>query len=266
MTKSLLTLFVMSLIITSIGLGINYLFKKNSFPVKQIVMLNKLYEQNSQELQKIISETINGGFFSLNIKMLRQKLETLAWVDTVSIRKKWPHTIQIELQEKQVAARWIVSGISKRTINQLKNEKWDKQSLISDKGIVFHTPLTGAQYQKYKYLEIYSSPNELSILGLKKCRQISKMMNEVKLNLKHCFQDQRRSWFVALENGFELFLGRVNNENLINTKNDKILQRVATFVMAYKKILKRYEKNIDRIDMRYTNGFAIKWKLARTHG
>jgi cell division protein FtsQ len=266
MRKNISMLFILSLLMISIGTGVYYLYKENSFPVKQIVMLHTLHEQNSEELQKLISKAIDGGFFSLNIEKLRHKLETLAWIDTVSVRKKWPHTLQLDIQEKKVAARWITIDVNKRTINKLKKVKWDKQSLISNKGIVFSTPLTEIQYKKYNKFEIYSSPFDLSVSGLKKCRHISKIMKEVKLNIRYCFQDLRRSWVVKLENGFELFLGRVNNKKLSNLNDDKILQRVKTFIMAYKKILKKHEKNIDRIDMRYTNGFAIKWKLAQAHG
>jgi cell division protein FtsQ len=266
MAKSIMALLIISLITISAWLGIKYLFKKDNFPIKRIVMLNKLQEQDNQQLQKLISESIDGGFFSLNIENLRQKIETLAWIETVSVRKKWPHTLQLQIQEKKVAGRWIASASNRKTINKLIEEKWDKKSLISDKGIVFRATLTTVQNKKYNNLEIYSSPDDLSVSSLTKCRHFAKMMSEVKLKIKRCFQDQRRSWFVELENDLKLFLGRDNNKNEINNVKNKISLRVATFIMAYKKILQKYEKRIDRIDMRYTNGFAIKWKAVAIHG
>jgi len=213
----------------------------------------------------MISKSIDGGFFSLDIEKLRQKIETLAWVDTVSVRKKWPSTLQLDIKEKQVAASWITSDNEKRTIYKLKKFSWDKKSLLSDKGIVFKSNLSEIQYQKYNKLVVYSSPGDLSVYGLKKCHQISNLIKKANLKLKNCFQDQRRSWFIEMENGFEVFLGRINN-NLVNRKKDKIIQRVDTFLLAYKKILKKYEKNIKRIDMRYTNGFAVKWKSTEAQG
>jgi len=120
MTKTISILSLVALITALSWLGINYLFKKNSFPIKRIVMVNKLYEQDNNELQTMISKSIDGGFFSLDIEKLRQKIETLAWVDTVSVRKKWPSTLQLDIKEKQVAARWITSDNEKRTINIFK--------------------------------------------------------------------------------------------------------------------------------------------------
>ncbi len=253
MNKSLTALFFIGLIIISTCLGIKYLFKKDSFPVKQIVMVNKLHEQDIQKLQDLVTEVIDGGFFSLDIEKLRQTIETLAWIDTVSIRKKWPHTLQLDIQEKQVAGRWIVSDASRRTIKKIKQESWNKQSLISNKGVVFKTPLTKKQHKKYNSLAIYSSPHEMSLKGLQKCQNISQILKTVNLTIRSCFQDLRRSWYLKLNNGFEVFLGRL-----------KILQRSKIFVMAYQQILNKYEENIEKIDLRYTNGFAIKWKIIKT--
>ena len=255
MNKGISAIVFISTVAVLLWLGINYLFDKESFPVKRIEMVNKLVEQDDRKLQELVGEVINGGFFSLDIELLRQKIETLAWIDTVSLRKKWPDTLLLDIHEKQVAARWIVSDRTRRTIRQLKQENWNKESLISDKGVIFKTPLTREQYEKYNDFAIYSTPDELSISGLKKCRNISKIMKTVNLYVRHCFQDRRRSWFLKLTNGFEVYLGR-----------NKILQRSEILAAAYRQMLNNYEKNIEKIDLRYTNGFAIKWKKSEAQG
>ncbi|MFK5985021.1 MAG: FtsQ-type POTRA domain-containing protein [Pseudomonadota bacterium] len=270
MKKTIVAVFFVSLVLLSSGFGINFLFQKDTLQVKRIVMLNKLQEQDVEQLQQLASAGMNGGFFSLDIDKFRERIETLAWIETVSVRKKWPDTLQLDIHEKQVAARWIISDKKNRTINKLLQVDWNKQSLLSKKGMMFNTVLTQRQYDKYNKLAIYSSPDELASSGLEKCQQISKLLEVVKLEIKQCFQDQRRSWYVHLDNGFNLYLGRVANKetnnkyleknNLKEKSKDKILQRITTFVMAYQKILRKHEKNIDRIDMRYTNGFSIKWK------
>ncbi|MFK5893886.1 MAG: FtsQ-type POTRA domain-containing protein [Pseudomonadota bacterium] len=253
MSKSITALLFISLVIVSSWLGVNYLFEKGSFPVKQIAMVNKLHEQDVDKLQELITDEIDGGFFSLDIEKLRKNLEKLAWIDTVSLRKKWPDTLQLDIHEKQVAARWIASNTKKRTIKKLKQVNWDKQSLISDKGVLFKTALTQQQYKKINKLAIYSTPDELSMNGLQKCQNITQIIKTVNLHVMHCFQDQRRSWFLKLNNGFDVFLGQ-----------QQILQRTEIFIAAYQQILNIYEKNIEKIDLRYTNGFAIKWKVLKT--
>ncbi len=281
MIKTVLAISFVGLITGLTWLGVDYLFQKNTLQIKEIVMLNKPLKQDISELEVLANATMDGGFFSLDIEHFRETIETLPWVETVSVRKKWPNTLQLNIKERKVAARWINTNKNNRTIKKLREREWDEQSLLSNKGVVFKTGLTKKQYSEYKGLAIYSSPDELSSQGLEKCLKITQLLKQVKLNIRQCFQDQRRSWYVSLTNGFNLFLGsavnsamnstvssELMNKDVINTlteskTEDKILQKVKVFVKAYKQILKKYDENIERIDMRYTNGFAIKWKAKR---
>jgi cell division protein FtsQ len=256
--KRILSLVFISLVIGLSAYGVNHLYKKDSFPIAQIMMVNKLNEQDANQLQHIISSEMNGGFFSLNIELLREEIETLAWIDIVSVRKKWPESVYVDIKEKQVSARWLMSDNSRFTINKLKQQSWNNKNLISDKAIVFSTTLTQEQFEKYKQLALLSVPDHSLKEGLEKCQKIDEKVKHSDLKVLRCFQDQRLSWFVELDNGFQLYLGQQKNRE--NKEVDNIIKRTELFISAYEEIFKKYEQDIERIDMRYTNGFAIKWK------
>lgn len=57
------------------------------------------------------------------------------------------------------------------------------------------------------------------------------------------------SWRVRLENGIAIELG-----------NADILMRLSDFVSIYPKIIGDNAKDVDSIDLRYSNGVAVKWK------
>jgi len=258
MTNKTITAIIFILVASSsTWLGTRYLFKSDTLPINRIVMLKKLHEQDPMQLQQLANKNMNGGFFSLELESFRKKIEVLPWVDTVSVRKKWPETLQLDIREKKVAARWINSNNdNNRTIKKLMKTKWNDKSLLSDKGKIFNPMLTAVQYKQYGQISLFSSPDNLSKDNLEKCINFSTLLDEVKLKITKCFQDQRRSWFVQLNNGFKLYLGRTTMDNEIDTVN----KRMNIFISAYQQVLRKYEKNIKHIDLRYTNGFAIKWK------
>ena len=60
--------------------------------------------------------------------------------------------------------------------------------------------------------------------------------------------NERRAWSLRLANGLQLGLGR----------ND-IHLRLLRFVRVYAEVLKPRLEAIDSVDLRYTNGFAVRW-------
>ena len=72
------------------------------------------------------------------------------------------------------------------------------------------------------------------------------------LSIRKVTVTSRRAWRIRLSNGIEVRLGRSNMDF-----------RVSRLVKIYKSVLGKNSKNVHAIDMRYTNGFAVKWKSGR---
>ena len=79
--------------------------------------------------------------------------------------------------------------------------------------------------------------------------QFEPMVQSVGVGIRRLSMDERRAWSAVLTNGMELVLGR-----------DAQQQRLARFVAVYPKVLAPRIQQIAAVDLRYTNGFAVRWR------
>jgi len=242
-------LFVFALLAYAL---IHWLAKPETLPIERIELLTTLTQQDAGQLQTVASKAINGGFFNLDLEHFRQKIENLAWVESVSIRKKWPDTIQLSIYERTAVARWVsVDGSEKKSLQ--KHELWENKELLSDKGTIFQAPLSTQQLAHFSRFELYMGPANLAGEVLENCQMIAKKLEKAALQQKTCGLDQRRAWHLRLENDLNLRLGREALKGISQ-------QRINDFIKVYQSALHKYITRIARVDMRYTNGFSVTWK------
>ena len=84
---------------------------------------------------------------------------------------------------------------------------------------------------------------------MKEYQAMQGMLEPLGLRISHLTMNERRAWSLYLNNGLQLRLGR----------NDAHL-RLLRFVRVYAKVLKPQQDKIDSVDLRYTNGFAVRWR------
>ena len=70
----------------------------------------------------------------------------------------------------------------------------------------------------------------------------------VDLRIVFLEMDQRRAWRMRFDNGVEIKLGR-----------EQLLARLQRFVDIYPRVLAQRAGSIATVDMRYVNGFAVRW-------
>ena len=75
------------------------------------------------------------------------------------------------------------------------------------------------------------------------------MLSPLGLRVTELNLDQRRAWSMVLDNGLHLRLGR----------NDR-QQRLERFARIYTGVLQSRLEAIESVDLRYTNGFAFRWR------
>jgi cell division protein FtsQ len=69
------------------------------------------------------------------------------------------------------------------------------------------------------------------------------------LRLTQLHQDERRAWWLTFDNGLEVYVGREQFE-----------QRLQRLAQLYPRILSAQVDQIAVVDLRYGNGFAVRWK------
>lgn len=198
-------------------------------PIRYVNVKGEYTRVTSGQVQKIVSEhTRNTGFFSVSIKTVERSLQAVPWLKTAAVRRLWPATVEITVIEQQALARWSTGG------------------LVNKEGQLFFP-----EPQTYPPgLPEFRGPDATSQLLTQRYAEMTQAIAPLEVTISKLVLDERRSWRVLLSNNVELLLGRAEQ-----------LTRLGRFIKFYAQIVAPQPATMERVDLRYTNGVAVKWKL-----
>lgn len=203
------------------------LTNKDVLPIQHIQIVASNTYIKPPELEHVIEKNIDGGFFSLDIQRLKQALLQQQWVNKVSVRRVWPDTLVLTIQEQKPVARWGDKGA------------------VNEDGVAFYPELTSIP----DGLPTLMGPKDSSLLVLREYIVLNTLLVPLKLSIRELSLTERNAWDLQLNNGIEVVLGREDVES-----------RFAEFVSVYPRVIGERSANVKCVDMRYPNGFAIQWR------
>jgi cell division protein FtsQ len=200
-------------------------------PIASVSIEGEFKYLSQKNLQQHALPYVTGGFFSVDLKKIRQVLLTVPWVEDVSVRRQWPDSLSLRVIEKQPVAYW------------------GKNKLLSSRGDLFEPENIKINI----LLPELAGPENQHAMMLQELGRLQAWLIDTGLVIKKINQDARRSWTLYMVSGMELRLGRKNMH-----------ERLHRFVDAYSQQLSKQITNtksgmIKHVDMRYTNGFAVAW-------
>ncbi len=197
------------------------------FPINELVIEGSFQRVTQREITEVIAPAARQGFFGANIEEIKERLMSLAWIERVALRRVWPDALHIKVSEQHASARW------------------DSGGLINAHGQIFYpAPATYPQG-----LPALKGPTNALAEIATAYRQYQANLASASISIKRLELDERRAWRVVLDSGLELVLGRRNGEH-----------RLRRFARAYSKLLAIHVQDVQQVDLRYPNGFAIRWK------
>lgn len=213
------TLFGFSLVLVLYGM-VRYVLRLPVFPLRAVELATAPQRVSSEQLEKVVHEQVSGNFFTVDLERTRQAFEKLPWVRKVSVRRKFPWSLEVEVEEQVALARW------------------NGTALVNTYGEVF----TGTTEQ--------ALPAFIGQAG--SSAQVAQMYGELNAALQPLQQQivqislsPRFAWQVKLDNGMVLELGR-----------EEMQQRLVRFVSVYPYSLAALARPANHVDLRYRNGFA----------
>jgi cell division protein FtsQ len=198
----------------------------HTLPMRQLQIEGSLRYLSHAELQAQVGPYVQGGFFNVDVAAIQRAAQELDWVDRVSVRRVWPDTLRLHVQEQRAVARWGDGA--------LLNQRGER---FAAAGREVREPLPRLQ-----------GPAGREAALLAQYQELAGILSAAGLQVVRFGQDERRALELTLESGVRMQLGRGD-----------ATARVRRFLRAYPSLVASREENLHYVDLRYSNGFAVRW-------
>lgn len=212
-------LFGVSAVLVLAG-AVRYVLHMPSFPLNTVELVAAPQRVGEEGLQKVVREQVSGNFFTVDLERARKGFEALPWVRKVSVRRKFPWGLQVDIEEHVALARW------------------NKTALVNTHGEVFVA-------QSVDVLPDFIGQPESSMQVSKLYGELSGIVSPMQQKISQISLSPRFAWQIKLEGGMVLELGR-----------EEMQARLARFVKVYPYSLAVSAQAGRRVDLRYRNGFS----------
>lgn len=200
------------------------------FPLKQLVVRGALNHVTPVQLDQTLRTALTGNFFTVDLDSARTSFENIPWVRRVELRRRWPDTIELVLDEHQAVAYWTpLDGESR---------------LVSRAGEVFVADSDAV-------LPYFAGPEDAASRVLDRFNQFERGVQAIGRRVIAVHLSPREAWRLRLDDGVVVYLGRDQENHTLNQRLDRL-------VMAYPQLHQRLNTAFNTIDMRYPNGLSVR--------
>ena len=214
--------------LTLLAVGMDKLLRPGAFPIEELRLEGQFINLDPAEVQRIIVAELGDNYFSLDLEHIEQIVEALPWVRQASVRRSWPNSLNVTIEEQHPVSRWGQ--------NEWLNENAEIVRLGDD---VFIDGLVTLHGPKSSAKEVWQRYNEWA-----------PMLRKAGLEVTSIEVDDRFAWtLLARPEG-----GSHTSEVLLGTDDhDRRLQRL---INSYSRLQKQ-TGIVLTMDLRYPNGMAI---------
>ena len=203
------------------------------WPVKYLTIDAPYTHVSAAEVAVAVQPLLQKGFFAVDLQRVRAAVAALPWVAAVEVRKRWPNTLVISLREHQPWARWTADR------------------LVGADGSVFSVPAA----QMPAALPQLSGPPGTLPEVIAFYRNAAVACTPRGLHVAGVQLTARGSYTLDLTGGAHIVIGR-----------DQSQQRLGRFLAVWPQLAARHSQMFVYADLRYANGFAVRWPDAPASG
>jgi len=227
--RTLTGLLLVAVLAATVFLGKQWLSDPWRFPLSVVEVKGDFRYLDKQQLQLAVAPHATGGFFTVDVAAIRTAAEQLPWVHRARVKRVWPATLRLQIEEQQPVARWGEHGF------------------LNERGEPFVPEVTATSL----VLPSLAGPDGLELKVLENFQRVSKTLAPLGITVTRMQLDNRRAWHLQLDNAVLLELGRADAG-----------QRLQRFVRAYPNVFAGRLDDLQHVDLRYSNGFSVYWKQA----
>lgn len=199
-----------------------------AYPVRYVRVEGATLYLDEAQLVAAVSPLVRGGMLDVDLNAIDGTVRSFAWVDDVTVMRRWPDTLVVQVREHQPVARWNEDGLVSG-----RGRRFTPQSVAG----FLHLPrLYGAEGQEAEVLGVWRKVDELIAA------------HNWRVTMLAC--NFRQSWSARLSDGKELVIGR----------QDPVAS-IAQLLKLLPELGDRQTAAIKKVDLRYRNGFAVVWRF-----
>ena len=221
---SLLTGLALALLLAA---GVQLALRSSWLELREVTVLGAPAHTEREQIERALQAALAGAnFLAVDIDAVRNGLERLPWVRRVELRRVWPDRLEVSLEEHVAFARWGAA------------------ELVNTYGEVFAA-------QSEESLPIFAGPPGAAAEVVRRYRKFAELLSPLADAPSRVTLTSRYAWQLRLQSGLHLEVGR-------DHPGETAERRLARFVAAYPQTLGRMQRRHEYVDLRYSNGFALR--------
>jgi len=220
------SLMVVVALLAGAGWGVEQLYRRLNVAIEVIAVKGAFSQVDQREVQRLVEPLVTGGFLSLDLQKIRRELELHPWVQRARVSRRWPDGLQIDVTEEVPIARWGDTGFL--------NARGERRDIGDNSSLAYLPMLEGGDQSERQLMKSY--------------REMVQLLQPSGLRVSALQRDDRGAWWLRLDNGLELIIGR-----------DQVMEKMRRFLVVWQKVLEQQSERVARVDIRYDNGVAVQW-------
>ena len=225
-------------VVLVLAAGAWWALRHPAFAIGRIVVQGELVHNNAVSLRANVAPQLTGNFFTIDLTAARQSFEQVPWVRTAQIRRQYPRTLQVVLQEHHAVAHW-------------GSEPGDE--MLNNYGEIFEA--NGDESDLEDLPRLHGPPSQSAQVW----QMYQRLQNVLGSPIKTLELSGRGGWRVGLQSGAMLELG--------GGSAAEIEQRTQHFVNTLAQVTARYGRKPDSLesaDLRHSGGYAVRLRGVTT--
>jgi cell division protein FtsQ len=219
-------LLALALIALPVVAVVNGWIGAERWPLRTLRINDDLQRVDPQRVRETVLPYAGRGFFAVRLGDAQAAVAKLPWVERAEVRKRWPDVIEVRVVEHRPFARW------------------GDDRLLSEQGRLF--PRAGIELPKA--LPRLHGPDSRVAEVVALYNEARAMFVPVGYDVRALRLDSRGSWTLTLSSGTDVVIG-----------SQEARLRLARFARLMPQLLTQETLPMRRVDLRYTNGFAVAW-------
>lgn len=200
-------------------------------PIQSVRVAGEFRNVDRTALEAVVLESIAGGFFQLDVGAVRAAALSLPWVRDASVRRVWPDSLHVAVIERSAVMRWGEGGL-----------------MESDATVFF--PTSGIA--GFDLLPRLDGPSGSESQVLERYRELRAVLAPLGSPVRRVSMTERGAWRVEMESELTLLLGQWRDAELVQH-----------FTRAFPDVSAMRTAELDQVDLRYANGFSVRWREAQ---